>query len=83
MDKLNNDNRVRLTKINQEDNKYRFYTIAITKNLFNEWSVLREWGRIGQAGQTKIDWCENLEQARDFVEKKQREKVRRGYVIHL
>ena len=28
----------------------RFYRMAVMPNLFGEWTLLREWGRIGQGG---------------------------------
>lgn len=70
----------RLEKREQDENKFRFYVIYVAENLFGEWSLVREWGRIGQAGHMRIDWCESLEDARKMFEKKRREKVRRGYV---
>lgn len=71
---------VRLERREPEDNRFRFYVMYITKNLFGEWSLVREWGRIGQGGQMRIDWCESFDDARLVFEKKRREKVRRGYV---
>jgi predicted DNA-binding WGR domain protein len=31
-------------------NQKRFYTITVTRTLFDGWAVVREWGRIGQPG---------------------------------
>jgi len=71
---------IRLTKREAEANKFRFYVMYITKNLFGEWSLVREWGRIGQSGQMRVDWCGSLEEAQSIFEKKRLEKVRKGYV---
>ncbi|MCP4781752.1 MAG: WGR domain-containing protein [Hyphomicrobium sp.] len=30
----------------------RFYAMSVQPNLFGQWSLLREWGRIGSAGPT-------------------------------
>ena len=31
-------------------NRQRFYAITVTRTLFDQWAVIREWGRIGQPG---------------------------------
>jgi predicted DNA-binding WGR domain protein len=35
---------------------HRFHRMEITPGLFGGWSLVREWGRIGQPGQVRIDW---------------------------
>ncbi len=37
----------------------RFYRMAVLPNLFGEWTLYREWGRIGQGGQVRMDWFED------------------------
>lgn len=39
-----------LRRIDPDRNMARFYTMSVQPNLFGEWSLLREWGRIGSAG---------------------------------
>ena len=39
-----------LRRINPDRNMARFYIMSVQPNLFGEWSLLREWGRIGSAG---------------------------------
>ena len=41
----------------------RFYRMAVMPNLFGEWTLYREWGRIGQGGQVRMDWFEDEKQA--------------------
>ena len=36
-------------------NMARFYRMLVLPNLFGEWSLHREGGRIGSGGQTRID----------------------------
>ena len=40
-----------LRRIDPDLNMARFYSMSVQPNLFGEWSLLREWGRIGSAGQ--------------------------------
>jgi len=46
---------VRLTKVVLEDNQRRFYLMRTTPTLFGEWSLLREWGRIGSPGRLRLE----------------------------
>ena len=36
-----------LRRIDPDRNMARFYTMSVQPNLFGEWLLLREWGRIG------------------------------------
>ena len=40
-----------------------FYRMAVMPNLFGEWTLYREWGRIGQGGQVRMGWFEDENQA--------------------
>ena len=39
-----------LHRIDHAKNMHRYYRLDVQPNLFGEWSLVREWGRIGQAG---------------------------------
>jgi predicted DNA-binding WGR domain protein len=39
-----------LTRIDAASNARGFYRMEIVWGLFGDWSVMREWGRIGQSG---------------------------------
>ncbi|MCU7861786.1 MAG: WGR domain-containing protein [Candidatus Thiodiazotropha sp. (ex Lucinoma kastoroae)] len=41
-------------KIIPEQSAYRFYSVHVEPTLFGEWSVVHEWGRIGQPGQLRM-----------------------------
>jgi predicted DNA-binding WGR domain protein len=57
----------------------RFYTICVTPTLFGHWAVVREWGRIGQAGAIREKWLESESAASAAGTKLRRQKERRGY----
>jgi predicted DNA-binding WGR domain protein len=42
-----------LRRMDPGRNMARFYRMDIQADLFGEWCFVREWGRIGQAGQTQ------------------------------
>ena len=52
-----------LEKRQPAQKRARFYRMAVMPNLFGEWTLYREWGRIGQGGQVRMDWFEDENQA--------------------
>jgi predicted DNA-binding WGR domain protein len=45
---------VTLYRTDPARNLWRFYHLDVQPDLFGAWCFVREWGRIGQAGQTRI-----------------------------
>lgn len=70
---------IRLEKHAPEKNQYRFYRLDMQPTLFGEWSVVREWGRIGRKGRVVTDTFLTFEQASESLGQKAVEKRRRGY----
>jgi len=73
---------VHLRCIDPARNKRRFYRMSVQRNLFGEWVLMREWGRIGRAGQLR---SEQFGQAAFAMEKLTAligQKTRRGYSRH-
>lgn len=68
-----------LTRIDPEQNMRRFYRLSIQPGLFGDVSLVREWGRIGAAGQSKTDWFEDEIAAEVASDKIARQKLKRGY----
>ena len=69
----------RLTKIDPEVNMRRFYRLSVQSGLFGDWSLVREWGRIGTRGQAKVDWFASEDDATAAGARLDRQKRRRGY----
>lgn len=57
----------------------RFYRMEIIKNLFGEWTLYREWGRIGQGGQIRMDYFTDESQAIAALHALVVSKRKRGY----
>lgn len=68
-----------LTRIDASRNARWFYRMAIMPGLFGDWSLIREWGRVGQAGQVRVDWFETEVAAKDARFDILMQKARRGY----
>ena len=70
---------LRLERRVPEENRYRFYRLMLAPTLFGGWSLVREWGRIGQPGTVRTDPFATGEEAVAALERKAREKRRHGY----
>jgi len=57
----------------------RFYALHVAPTLFGDWTLVREWGRIGSPGRVQRDWFETFEDACRAMGKKEQEKLRKGY----
>lgn len=68
-----------LKRIDVSINARRFYRMELVKGLFGDWSLVREWGRVGQAGQVRIDWFETEYAAKRARFELHMKKARRGY----
>ena len=68
-----------LTRTDLEANLHRFYRMEIVRGLFGGWGLVREWGRIGSAGQMRTDWFETEAEATDARFTLHMAKAKRGY----
>lgn len=68
-----------LEKRQPAENIARFYRMTVLPNLFGEWTLCREWGRIGKHGQTRLDWFATEMQALNALTAIETAKSRRGY----
>lgn len=46
---------IHLEKYDSDRNVARYYRMSVQPNLFGEWTLQREWGRIGQGGRVRLD----------------------------
>ena len=69
---------IRLTRI-APNNKERFYLMMTLPNLFGEWVLLREWGRIGSPGRVRLDVHRSEGDAINALTALAHQKRRRGY----
>ena len=55
--------------------------VQLSQNLFGEWSLVREWGRIGSPGRVRCDTFKSESQARDAERRNLRLRHRHGYTL--
>ena len=72
---------ITLHHIDLTRNMSRFYRLDLQPDLFGAWGVIREWGRIGQAGRVRIDPYPTAKQAEDRLHRQQAVKQGRGYTL--
>jgi predicted DNA-binding WGR domain protein len=70
-----------LEKRQPANNVSRFYRMSVMPNLFGEWTLYREWGRIGQGGQVRMDWFPDEGQAVAALITLEAAKRLRGYWV--
>ena len=56
-------NRIYLERHDTDKNLHRFYQLFIMRGLFGDWSLVREWGRVGSPGTVRKDWFDTEEGA--------------------
>jgi predicted DNA-binding WGR domain protein len=60
---------------------WRYYRLHVQPDLFGQWCLIHEWGRIGSAGgQTRIVTYSTCFDAEAALDKQRRAKERKGYV---
>jgi len=70
-----------LDRVDPARNMARYYVLSIEPTLFEEFALVRRWGRIGSAGKTRIDLHPSPPAARIELEKWLSRKRRRGYTL--
>jgi predicted DNA-binding WGR domain protein len=70
---------ITLTRSDLARNMRRYYRLDMQPDLFGQWCVIREWGRIGSAGQTRCIPYPSPVAALAAFERQRRVKQRRGY----
>ncbi|RZU36752.1 WGR domain-containing protein [Fluviicoccus keumensis] len=70
------------TQIDPIKRRYRFYQISMEPDLFADWRIRLEWGRINaKKRQQQIKIFENESTAMAFLEQQERKRARRGYLL--
>ncbi len=52
---------LRWQSIDPEKNRYRFYSLSLSVDLWGETFLIQHWGRIGTKGQRKFVWLPTAE----------------------
>ena len=73
-------NAVILYRVDSARRMYRYYRMEVEPDLFGQWCLMREWGRIGSTGQTRSLPFPSPHEAHVALQRQRSAKERRGYV---
>jgi predicted DNA-binding WGR domain protein len=68
-----------LYRIDTAKHMRRYYRMDVQLDLFGAWCLMREWGRIGGAGQVRSMPYQTPQEAAAALESQRSVKERRGY----
>jgi predicted DNA-binding WGR domain protein len=60
---------------------HRFYQMFVMPGLFDDWSLVKEWGRVGSPGTVRKDWFDCEEAATMAGKKIRNNKIKKGYQL--
>lgn len=72
-----------MRRIDPSLNMNRFYSVELTKDLFGQHGVHRQWGRFGTCGRHRHDWYATQNEAEAACSNLVNQKLARGYLIQL
>jgi predicted DNA-binding WGR domain protein len=58
---------------------HRFYQMFVTPGIFGDWSLVREWGRVGSPGTVRKDWFDSQDEALSAEISLSNVKQKKGY----
>ena len=67
--------------IRPEENRYRFYSLSVQRDLWGKWGVVRCWGRIGGGSKERYLWPEREEEVQDIFRAVHQSRLRHGYTL--
>jgi predicted DNA-binding WGR domain protein len=70
-----------LYRIDTGKRMHRYYRMNVQPDLFGQWCLMREWGRIGNTGRMRSVPFATPHEAHAALDKQRRAKERRGYSI--
>jgi len=70
-----------LRRIRPDRNEWRYYRLSIHRDLFGGATLLRQWGRIGTAGSTRVDLYQDEGEAANALTRMIRYRKKRGYAL--
>lgn len=76
-------NRIYLEYHDKVTDKHRFYQLWIAPSIFDDWSLVKEWGRVGASGTVRKEWFTTEEEAIVARGKITETKLKKGYFIKL
>lgn len=67
------------TRTDLAKNIRRFWLVRVTRTMFGEWTLIREWGRIGSPGTVQARTFESEQEAERAAQHGIKKRQRHGY----
>ena len=74
-------NCIYLERHDSDHNMHRFYQLFVSPGLDGDWSLVREWGRVGSPGTVRKDWFDTEPEALEAAGKVFDAKKKKGYRV--
>jgi predicted DNA-binding WGR domain protein len=74
-------NHLYMERHDDKDNMHRFYQMFVTPGLFDDWSLIKEWGRVGSPGTVRKEWFTTEQEAELASQKISSKKIKKGYCL--
>jgi predicted DNA-binding WGR domain protein len=74
-------NHLYLERHDDNDNMHRFYQMFVTPGLFDDWSLIKEWGRVGSPGTVRKEWFTTEQETELASQKISSKKIKKGYCL--
>lgn len=74
-------NSIYMERRDTKHNMHRFYQIFVTPDLFDDWSLVKEWGRVGSPGTVRKERFDCEKAAAIAGQKIRNSKIKKGYQL--
>jgi predicted DNA-binding WGR domain protein len=68
------------TSTDAKRNRFRYYHLYLTEDLWGRTCLVKAWGRIGQGGRQKVYWPASDEELAQLLQEEILRRKKRGYV---
>lgn len=72
-------NSIYMERHDAKNNMHRFYQMLVTPGLFDDWSLVKEWGRVGSPGTVRKEWFTTEQEAGIASQQLYSRKIKKGY----
>jgi predicted DNA-binding WGR domain protein len=76
-------NLIYLERHEPDKNLHQFYQLFVVPDLLGDWSLVREWGRVGSPGTVRKEWFDSDDEAMVVSEKLSDANRKKGYSFRM
>lgn len=65
----------------EPDNPARFYQLILQEDLLGGWTLIRQWGRVGERGTSRQEFFDDVDSAQDALTRYRRRQAEQGFRV--